>query len=119
MATDTNNQVIDFGDGATPNVSAPSVPATHALLWAIWVPDGSAQGTTPGKLYAFDAVSMKQLYVSSGTGSTCAADAIDPPTKFSVPTVANGNVYVATESDNVTINGLGTFYIFGLNRTCS
>ena len=37
-------------------------------------------------------------------------------TKFSVPTVANGRVYVGTQSNNNTGSptlGQGTFYIFG------
>ena len=34
-------------------------------------------------------------------------------TKFSVPTVANGYVYVGTQSNNTKSPGMGTLYIFG------
>lgn len=40
-------------------------------------------------------------------------------TSNSIPTVANGYVYLGTESDNVNTIGQGTFYIFGPNRTCN
>jgi hypothetical protein len=83
-------------------------------VWAISKPDDDAsEGTVSGVLYAIDAVSMTQLYSST---STCTNDAINPATKFSVPTVANGYVYVGAEWDNINIVGKGTFYIFGPNR---
>jgi hypothetical protein len=75
---------------------------------------------TTGILYAFDAgatgTSMTQLYSSN---NTCTADEMAPGTKFSVPTVANGYVYVGGQSPNTTQSntGLGTVYIFGLGRT--
>ena len=64
-----------------------------------------------GILYAFDALSLTQLYSSS----TCqtGADLINQATKFSVPTVANGYVYVGTQSNNTKSPGMGTFYVFG------
>jgi hypothetical protein len=109
-------QPIIFPYGTTPAISA-SGSAKDAVVWAIQKPDGSfPQGTTPGILYAFDAVSMKELYDSN----ECAGDQIAPAIKFSVPTVANGYVYVgAQELQNNVNNGTGTFYIFGpLSRMC-
>jgi hypothetical protein len=120
-AIDQNGHVINFVNGVTPTVTAAGMPATDAVLWAIWQ-DGVAEDTTPGVLYAFDALGnssgMTQLY--SSTNTTCAGDAINPATKFSVPTVANGYVYLGTQSANTNTNntGLGTFYIFGSGRTC-
>jgi hypothetical protein len=69
-------------------------------------------------LYAFDAISMRELYDSN----MCPSDSISPATKFSVPTVANKYVYLGTEQTiNNTSTGAGMFYIFGtLSRTtCS
>lgn len=115
-ATDSNNAVIDFENGSTPSISAEGSPAADAVVWAL-LSDGSVEGTNPGVLYAFDALTMKQIYSSSNT--TCAGDAINAATKFSVPTVANGHVYIGTQSNNQGVNlGTGTFYIFGLNRSC-
>jgi hypothetical protein len=111
---DAANNVINFGWGATPAVSADGGNAADAIVWAISKPDDDAsEGTVSGVLYAIDAVSMTQLYSST---STCTNDAINPATKFSVPTVANGYVYVGAEWDNINIVGKGTFYIFGPNR---
>jgi hypothetical protein len=105
---------IKFSFGTTPAVSARAPDATNALVWAIDKTDGpAAQGTAKGILHAFDALSMTELYSSH---NSCMGDEINPTTKRSVPTVANSYVYVGTESDNVSIVGKGTFYIFGLNR---
>lgn len=113
-AKNSVGDVIDFPWGATPAISANGENASDAIVWAINKPDSNnPEGTTPGALYAIDAVSMAQLYVSN---NPCTADAINPATKFSVPTVANGYVYLGTQSDNVNIVGMGTFYIFGPNR---
>jgi hypothetical protein len=61
---------------------------------------------------------VTKLYSSSN--NTCSSDAIAPATKFSVPTVANGYVYVGAQAltgSPPTNPGTGTFYIFGPNRT--
>lgn len=116
-AVDNFNNPIDWGWGATPSISANGEGASDAVVWAISKPDKeTAEGTIPGILYAIDAVSMTQLY--SSTNSACAGDEIYSATKFSVPTVANGYVYLGAQSQNLTQQsmGLGTFYIFGLNR---
>jgi hypothetical protein len=123
---DPTGTAVHFKNGATPVISAASSTATDAVVWGIWQ-DGSSEDAmsivpppTTGILYAFDAgstgSSMTQLYSSN---NTCTADEMAPATKFSVPTVANGYVYVGGQSPNTnsTNTGLGTFYIFGLGRT--
>ena len=105
--------------GATPVVSA----GPNSSDGILWLTSGGVQamGTHPGGLYAVDATSMTELYVNTGTGSPCSqVDSIDPVIKFSVPTVANGYLYLGTQSlVNGLNNGAGAFYIFGLNRQCS
>ncbi len=122
--THCSNSIVStsatFGTGVTPAVSAANSTATDAIVWAIWATgdDQSTLPTSPGVLYAFDAdnVSASPLYSST----TCPnRDRIAPGTKFSVPTVANGYVYVGAEqctwssSTNMCSNDeTGTFYIF-------
>lgn len=110
---------VTFHFGATPVISANGNSASDAIVWAIQVPDHTPKSTTPGVLYAFEATNIATTLYSSNNTS-CSADAINPATKHSVPVVANGYVYVGTESANTTqqTSGQGTFYIFGL-RTCS
>jgi hypothetical protein len=111
---------VGFKNGATPAVSSNSTsgPAEDGILWAIWG-DGSYEpnsgGTPPAKigvLYAYDAVTMQPLYNSS----VCSKDNINVATKFSVPTIANGYVYLGTMgplcSGSCNYNA-GAFYIFG------
>jgi hypothetical protein len=75
----------------------------------------SVEGINNGVLWAFNAATMKHLYSSN----QCAGDNIHSALKFTVPTVANGYVYVGAQSDNVNNMGMGTFYIFGpTGRTC-
>jgi hypothetical protein len=120
-SVDTLGHRINFPYGVTPSVSA-NGPARDAVVWAIKKPDGHvAQGTAPGILYAFDAVTMRELYNSNQcTVNKVPVEQIAPATKFSVPTVANGYVYVGTQGlQNGENNGSGNFYIFGtLSRTC-
>ena len=117
-----------LGYGATPTISAASSNASSAVVWAS-IPNSNAQpvgcaSSNPqpgcgGTLEAFDAVSLVRLY----TNHKCLnRDVLSPTSKFSVPTVANGNVYLGTHS--VDSNGKasvgGMFYIFGLNAAkCS
>jgi hypothetical protein len=114
---------VKFRTGATPTISAAGLHAADALVWAIGgqrslqCPAGKPPCNPPtdqGVVYAFDAMSLGAPLYSS---ATCTKDAINPSTKFSVPTVANGYVYVGTESDNHNIVGKGTFYIFGPSGT--
>jgi hypothetical protein len=126
VAVDPTPTAVAFPYGVTPTISAASSTATDAIVWAIWS-DGSVLGSTKAAvLYAFDAADttgtgkLQQLYASSGSGSTCAADAMTvAATKFSIPTVANGYVYVGVQGP-ASVNGgnSGIFYIFGPNRTC-
>ncbi len=136
---------LQFPYGATPTISASGASAADALVWAIWA-DGTDLPaavrftynlqTFPkaqnGRLYAFDAVGMNSPYSSGNCrpGGTM-VDQINPATKFSVPTVANGYVYLGTQgtpcSDaNFPTDGTsscynsGTFYVFGTlpTRSC-
>jgi hypothetical protein len=95
-----------LGYSSTPSVS--SNGNSNGIVWAIRRDDTSAKG-----LHAFDATNLTELWNSN--------QCVDPtglprdqsgiPTRFSVPTIANGNVYIGTETD---------FDIYGqvTQRTC-
>jgi putative Ig domain-containing protein len=91
------------GKGATPSVSA-SGGSANGIVWAL---DNSAYGTAccpngPAVLHAYDATNVgTELWNSTqGTGNA-AGNAV----KFTVPTVANGKVYVGTRSE-LSVYGL-------------
>lgn len=146
---------VDFVYGVTPVVTASSTSASDAVMWAIWGDGGvipsqvqfgnnssppyTYHKSRPGVLYAFDAASttdanMPKLYSSADCLVNGAPiDQLDPATKFSVPTVANGYVYLGTMGppqpfDNqfpgdgpASYYNVGAFYIFGPispARTC-
>jgi len=77
--------------GASPMISANGT--TGGILWAI---DSSAYQTSgPAVLYAFDPTNLNsEFYDSNKFGS----DNPGPAVKFSVPTIANGSVYVGTQT---------------------
>jgi hypothetical protein len=81
--------------GATPSVS--STGTTNGIVWAI---DSSAYGTPccsngPAILHAYDASNLAtELWNSTQSSSNAAGNAV----KFTVPTIANGKVYVGTRS---------------------
>lgn len=142
-----------FPWGTTPSISATSVTSPgDAILWAIWADGSVVPASSPftwnskgfpaaqkGTLYGFDAANtndtgMKKLYGSSDcTIGGQLVDQINPATKYSIPTVANGYVYVGTQGplvdpascgDNAssTCFSTGSFYIFGhfsTARSCS
>ena len=80
--------------GATPVVS--SKAASNAIIWLI--DSSGAHGTpnSPAILRAFDPInSLNEIY-NSGMAAT--RDAAGLAVKFAIPTVANGKVYVGTQT---------------------
>ena len=76
--------------GATPAISANG--GTNGIVWVIQR-NGS---TAPAILHAYDATNVSsEFYNSEQAGSR---DALDIGIEFTVPTVANGKVYVGTNS---------------------
>lgn len=83
--------------GATPVISANNT--SGGIAWAL---DISAYPTGPAVLNAYDATNLAtQLFSSPTSGTGAAGNAV----KFTVPTVANGKVYVGTQ---------GRLDVFGL-----
>jgi hypothetical protein len=95
--------------GATPSVSA-TAAGTNGIVWAL---DNSlyctpqSPGCGPALLHAYDATNLAtELWNSGGT----AGNAV----KFTVPTVANGKVYVGTRGSDVASGGVGELDVYGL-----
>lgn len=73
---------------------------SNAVLWAIEY----VAGGNPGELRAYDATDVaKELYASSQAGSR---DSFGEAVKFSVPTVANGKIYVGAQYKLVVFGSL-------------
>jgi hypothetical protein len=84
--------------GAIPTVSASG--NTNGIVWVLDLTNWT--GTGSGVLYAYDATNVgNMLYRSPASGTGAAPAAV----KFTVPTVANGKVY---------IGGQASFAVFGL-----
>jgi len=77
--------------GATPAVSASGT--TGGIVWAV---DVSAYPSGPAVLNAYDATNVStRIYHSPSSGTDAAGKSV----KFTVPTVANGKVYVGTQGE--------------------
>jgi hypothetical protein len=106
-SADPSGSPLAFNTGTTPSISSNST--SDGIVWAL--SGMSVEGTTIGALYAFKAQDLTHIYDSNQCQG--GADHMFSATSFSVPTIANGFVYVGAQSDNVTNVGKGTFYIFG------
>jgi hypothetical protein len=78
---------------------------TNSILWALQNNGAAPDNDTgaPGVLFAYDATNLaNELYNSSQAGSR---DTMDNATKFSIPLVANGKVFVSGQTQ-LTAYGL-------------
>jgi len=83
-------------------ISANGTQNGTAILWA--TTGDNTQVTLPGTLHAYDATNLaNEVWNSDMTGGT---DSLGTFAKFANPTVVNGNVYVPTWSNSVTVYGL-------------
>lgn len=98
--------------GPTPSVSANG--AMSGVVWAIERTDTGEMSCSPtmnGVLHAYQAVNVsKELYNSTMCPTR---DVMAPATKFAVPTVANGHVYVPTSGGEIDVYGL-----FSSSQSC-
>jgi hypothetical protein len=94
--TSQSSHVFSTGHGGEPSVSANGTVAGSAIVWVI------DQNPTGAVLYAYDATDVShELYNSNQN----AADQLDGGIKFSVPTIADGEVFVGT-ADTLSVFGL-------------
>jgi hypothetical protein len=96
----TSHTATTYGyPGPTPSVS--STGNSNGIVWALdtnpyCIADATACGATV--LHAYDATNLgSELWNSSMLGGDAAANAV----KFTVPTIANGKVYVGTRGNNI------------------
>jgi len=81
--------------GGTPAASANG--SSNGIIWVIDVSQYGSPGPGPGPavVYAYAAGTLMPLWNSSQTGTDTAGNAV----KFSVPTIANGKVYIGTQTE--------------------
>jgi hypothetical protein len=113
----TTNSSFGF-PGATPSISA--LASTNGIVWAInsnnyGTSDSGSNAAGPAVLHAYDATNLATELWNSSTVST---DAAGNAVKFTVPTVANGKVYIGTRGNDTTQGGgtvFGELDVYGLN----
>jgi hypothetical protein len=85
--------------GTEPAVSA-MPDGSNAIVWAIDVTNfctPQSPGCGPAVLHAYSAANLATELWNSGTSG---ANIAGYPVKFTVPTVANGHVYIGTRGNN-------------------
>jgi hypothetical protein len=78
--------------------------SSNGILWAIQTNGASPDNpNAPGVLYAYDATNLAdELYDTTEAGTR---DTMDLAAKFSIPLVANGKVFVGSQTE-LTAYGL-------------
>jgi hypothetical protein len=103
--------------GATPSISA--FGTTNGIAWVIdshsyGTYDGGSRAAGPAILHAFDATNVSnELWNSTMVSGDAAGNAV----KFTVPTIANGKVYIGTRGNDTTQGSgsvLGEIDVYGL-----
>jgi Abnormal spindle-like microcephaly-assoc'd, ASPM-SPD-2-Hydin len=87
-------------NGGTPSISSNGTSA--GIAWVVSRQDylDTRPGVLPAVLYAYDATDVsKMLYNSGQSAQFGKRDQAGCGNKFAVPTIANGKVYVGTESE--------------------
>jgi hypothetical protein len=98
--TPTAQSTNVFGwPGPTPTVSSPSTANSKAIVWLIDARNASGGNGGVPNLWAFDTTTLSCLFTTDPQGAPCTrVSTADQPVgnavKFSVPTVANGQVFV-------------------------
>jgi hypothetical protein len=83
--------------GATPAIS--SMGESNGIVWVLddrTYCTPASQGCGPAVLRAYDARTLRELWRSPLSGPNAAGNAV----KFTVPTIANGRVYIGTRGNN-------------------
>lgn len=85
-------------------ISGSSNSGLNTILWMTSTASTSSGPSSPpqGTLYALDPVTLSVLYSSDTHG----ADSLGALSKFAPPVVANGRVYVPTQSNVIAVYGL-------------
>src|ERR1700730_15709493 len=98
--TPSSSSTTSFGfPGATPAISANG--NTNGIVWAIDAttqPSAPGTGGGPAVLHAFDGTNVaRELWSSAQAPNN--RDTAGKSVKFTVPTIANGKVYIGTETE--------------------
>ena len=101
----SHSSAIFSGMGATASVS--SNGKSHGIVWATETSQfgpPSPHGTGPAVLHAYDATNLGHELWNSAQ-ATANRDQAGNAVKFTVPTIANGKVYIGSSSE-ITVYGL-------------
>jgi hypothetical protein len=102
--------------GATPSISVNGSTTSTGIVWAI---DSSqyctnqSPGCGPAVLHAYNATNIA-LELWNSTMAAAGRDTAGYAVKFTVPTVANGKVYVGTRGSDSGSGGTGELDVYGL-----
>jgi len=94
----------------TVSVSSNGTTAGTAIVWGTAPTADPDHATVGGNLYAYDAANLSHLLWSTSQNSS--RDSYGSYAKFCAPTIANGRVYMGTDSEQVAVYGL-------LSTTCT